>query len=64
MCQALRDKILAGRSKGEPSSGGIGYGLPATKSNQSSRMARTSSAASFMALFGPPSGMPSGTIQN
>lgn len=35
------------------SSGGIGFGLPATKQSQSTRMARRSSSANFMALFGP-----------
>lgn len=43
----------AGKSSGVASSGGIGFGLPATKQSQSARMARRSSSANFMALFGP-----------
>lgn len=42
-----------GKSSGAPSSGGIGFGMPATKQSQSLRMARTASSANFMALFGP-----------
>ena len=38
---------------GVASSGGIGFGMPATKQSQSTRMARTASSANFMALFGP-----------
>lgn len=61
-----RDKMLSSifgksykggsSSSGTSSSGGIGFGMPATKQSQSTRMARTASSANFMALFGPQAG--------
>ena len=51
-------RIATGQNKlnkggGGASSGGIGFGLPATTKTGPARMQRTASAANFMALFGP-----------
>lgn len=45
-----------GKSMGLTSSGGIGFGMPATSKAQPTRMQRTASSANFMALFGPQAG--------
>lgn len=49
-------KSPPGASSGAASSGGIGFGMPATNKTQPSRMQRTASSANFMALFGPTAG--------
>lgn len=52
LAKRIAGKTGTASSGGETSSGGVGFGLPATTKSQPSRMQRTASAANFMALFG------------